>query len=291
MTLQEDMDSKRSWTQGDQLPEIQVSPHALRPLQRLADEAPTAKDCARRGVRMEVWTMAKVTAIITNFNMPERTDALVEHIHAHEGCEVVVVDNGSDICPPSKYTTVKLNRNIQTTGGWLEGLEIARIFKSDFYWILGTSAEFTGVPVLANMLKCMELYDHCVGVHPALTKDSTTSWEHLKGIGINGWRKVWMIDNIAALWRADWFDSVGGFDPRFTYAWGPDLELAYLARQQEKTLYVSEPAGVKKVTDIGYAMNRMGMDAETRKVFARLNMWEVMAEKYGSRWQELMYVE
>jgi len=221
--------------------------------------------------------------------MPERTDALVEHIFNYEDCEVVVVDNGSDLCPPSKYTTVKLETNQQTTAGWLEGLKIAK--GSDFYWILGTSAEFTGAPVLDAMLKCMKLYSHCVGVHPALTADSTTSWEHLKTVYMSGYRKVWMIDNIAALWRAKWFDDVGGFDPRFTYAWGPDLELAYLARQQDRTLYVSEPAGMKKVTDIAYKMNRMGMEAETRRMRARANMWEVMVDKYGKDWQRLMYVD
>jgi GT2 family glycosyltransferase len=233
--------------------------------------------------------MEKVTAIISNYNMPERTDALVEHIHAHEKCEVVVVDNGSDLVPPSKYTTVRLEKNIQTTGGWLEGLKCAR--GADFYWVIITSAEFVGVPVLGQMLKAMKLYNHCVGVHPALTKDSTTSWEHLKEIGTSGFRKVWMIDNICALWRAEWFDSVGGFDPRFTYGWGPDLELAHLARGMERTLYVTEPAGVKKVTDIGYAMKRMNMDAEDRRAFARANMREVMIDKYGPQWQELMYRE
>lgn len=233
---------------------------------------------------------ARVTAIITNYNMPERTDALVEHIHAREHCEVVVVDNGSDLVPPSKYTTVRITKNAQTTAGWNAGLRIAREAKADFYWILGTSAEFLGVPVLEKMLECMELRPDCVGVHPALTEDSTTSWNHLKTTLLGDWfRRVWMIDNIAALWRADWFDSVGGFDPRFTYAWGPDLELSYLARKQERTLYVSEPAGVKKVTDIAYRMERMHMTAEERGARARANMWDVMVDKYGSQWQELMY--
>ena len=231
----------------------------------------------------------KVTAVITNFNMPERTDALVEHIHKHEDCVVVVVDNGSDLCPPSKYTTVRLEKNIQTTGGWLEGLKVAK--GSDFYWILGTSAEFIGVPVLEKMLRGFEQHTDAVGFHPALTEDSTTSWDHLKTIPPSPFRQVWMIDNIAALWRAKWFDSVGGFDPRFTYAWGPDLELAHLAREMDKTLYVSEPAGVRKVTDIGYAMNRMGMGAEQRRTFARANMREVMIDKYGPDWAKVMYVD
>jgi hypothetical protein len=170
-------------------------------------------------------------------------------------------------------------------------LKLARKARADFYWVMITSAEFTGMSVLPGLLKCMSLYEHCVGVHPALTKDSTTSWEHLKGIGMKGWRRVWMIDNIAALWRADWFDAVGGFDPAFTYAWGPDLELAYLARLQEKSLYVSEPAGVRKVTDIGYTMQRMRMSAEERGALARANMREVMVSKYGEDWHRLMYLQ
>lgn len=247
----------------------------------------------------------KVSAIITNYNMVERCDALVEHMLKHEqlpGVEldIIVVDNGSDITPPSQYSAVKLEKNVQTTGGWNAGLQLAREARADFYWVMITSAEFIGRPVLPSLLKCMELYSHCVGVHPALTKDSTTSWEHLKetpapgacaGVEIQGWRKAWMIDNIAALWRADWFDSVGGFDSRFTYGWGVDLELAYLARSQDKTLYVSEPAGVKKVTDIGYEMRRMRMTAEDRRAFARANMREVMTSKYGEDWHRLMYAD
>jgi GT2 family glycosyltransferase len=234
----------------------------------------------------------KVAVIIPNYNMLERCDALVEHLLKHEqlpgvNLDIIVVDNGSDITRPSQYSALKLEKNIQTTGAWNAGLELAK--GADFYWVLITSAEFIGVPVLPGLLKCMKLYSHCVGVHPALTKDSTTSWEHLKEMGIKGWRKVWMIDNIAALWRADWFESVGGFDPKFTYGWGPDLELAHLARSQNKTLYVSEPAGVKKITDIGYEMQRMNMTAEERKTLARVNMREVMTSKYGENWHRLMY--
>jgi len=48
---------------------------------------------------------------------------------------------------------------------------------------------------------------------------------------------------------------------------------------------------VKKVTDIGYKMNRMGMDAEQRRHLARTNMREVMTNKYGPDWAKVMYVE
>jgi len=58
--------------------------------------------------------------------MPERTNALVKYIHNHAQVfpvDVIVVDNGSDLVKPSKYTTVRLEKNLQTTGGWLAGLD------------------------------------------------------------------------------------------------------------------------------------------------------------------------
>ncbi|MCJ7620948.1 MAG: hypothetical protein MUP64_12095, partial [Anaerolineae bacterium] len=121
---------------------------------------------------------------------------------------------------------------------------------------------------------------NAVGVHPALTADSTTSWEHLRARGGSP-RQAWMLDNIAALYRADWFDSIGRFDPRYVYAWGPDLEAGLLARRQGRTLWVHEGALVKKVTDVGYAMGRMGMGADERRRRASENMRAVLQEKYS----------
>ena len=56
--------------------------------------------------------------------MPERTDALCEHIREYVSWpySLIVVDNGSDLVAPSQYTTLRLDTNIQTTGGWLAGL-------------------------------------------------------------------------------------------------------------------------------------------------------------------------
>lgn len=236
-----------------------------------------------------------IAAVIPSYNMFERADALVEHMLEHERRNVdlivVVVDNGSDLVPPSKYTTLRLPSNVQTTGGWLAGLEYVKRLRGPVfaYWVLITSAEFTGPPVLDGMVEAMQSDKDVVGVHPALTLDSTTSWGHLRTRGGED-RQVPMIDNIAALWRADWFDANGGFDPRLVYAWGPDLELSYLARQQKKKLIVSERSvGVKKVSDIGYMMQRMNMTADQRRSLAYRNMLEVMQEKYGPDWREKLY--
>ena len=134
--------------------------------------------------------------------------------------------------------------------------------------------------------------DHeAVGVHPALTEDSTTALKHLITRGGSEPRRTWMIDNIASLYRADWFNEIGRFDPDMTYAWGIDQETCFLARQQGRSLWVHEGVKVKKVTDIGYAMNRMNMSAEERRQNAYNNMRDVLSRKYGEDYWSRMLNE
>lgn len=249
--------------------------------------------------------MERVAILITNYNMPERCDALCEHISRHVDWphDLIVVDNGSDLVAPSKYTALRLEKNKQTTGGWLAGLRYADDLaatrgRSYFaYWFLITSAEF---PVNAEGLHSDPLTilldplldnPDAVGVHPALTDDSTTAWGHLKTRGGHGLRRTWMIDNIAALYRAEWLDSIGRFDPELVYAWGIDLETCWKARQQGKELFVHEGVKVKKISNIGYEMGRMNMKAEERAKKAGLNMHEVLKERYGQHWHNRMTTE
>ena len=235
-----------------------------------------------------------VTAIIVNYNMPERTDALCEHLlrYVKWPMVLIVVDNGSDLMDPSKYSTLRLSANVQTTGGWLAGLKKAREYDSLAYWFLITSAEFSGEDdPLEPMADLMMNNSQVVGVHPSLTEDSTSAWKHLFHRNGDLPRRVWMIDNIASLWRADWFDQVGGFDPELKYGWGIDLELSWKAREQGRALYVHDDCQVKKVTDIGYTMERMNMSADERRQLAGANMDEVLACKYGPDWDQKMREE
>jgi len=243
-------------------------------------------------------TGKKIAVFIVNFNMPERADSLYGHItkYAKWPHEIFMIDNGSDLVAPSQHTNVGIETNLQTTGGWNAGLDAAgRNGNWLAYWFLITSAEFKSdrdplTPMVVALLKCPEL----VGIHPALTQDSTTAWNHLKARGGDGVRRTWMIDNIASLWRADWFEANGGFDPDLKYGWGIDLELSYKARQQNKWMWIHEGVRVEKVTNIGYTMNRMGMSADERVRLAGANMAEVLSTKYGSNWDRKMrsdYVE
>jgi len=247
-----------------------------------------------------------VGIVLVNYNMPERTEALYRSIMdtvdpTVTDFDFIVVDNGSDIAPPATCTTVGFEYNVQTTNGWLMGLSyldaLEKVFNQKYfaYWILITSGEI--MPEYGNILTPMVDYLHknpeCVGIHPALTPGSTTTWDHMKHDPLqeDPYRDTWMIDNIAALWRADWFNSIGRFDPDMIYAWGSDLETCYLAREQGKTLTIYNDGQMQKVDNIGYSMDRMNMTAEERRDNATLNMDAVMERKYGSDWRILMGLE
>jgi hypothetical protein len=238
----------------------------------------------------------KVAAFIVNYNMPERTDALAVHIldRVQWPVDLFVIDNGSDLCPPSKFSKVKLPQNVQTTGGWLAGVDAARESNNNYlaYWFIITSAEFVdGKDPLTPMALALCNYPEVVGIHPALTEDSTTAWTHLKNRGTAGVRRTWMIDNICSLWRADWWEEQGGFDPELKYAWGIDFEMCHKARAQERLLWVHEGVKVRKVTDIGYSMDRMNMSADDRVGLASANMADVLSRKYGPAWNWKMLNE
>lgn len=181
----------------------------------------------------------RVAVFIVNYNMPEKSDALFEHLKKFEKwpIDIYLIDNGSDIKKPSKYTNVFIKKNIQTCRGWLRGLDEARKSGKKYfaYMFIITSTSFEGVsPIITPMIKLLIRRPNAVGVHPALTENSTTAWKHLITRQMQRPRKTWMIDNIASLYRADWFDSIGWFDKELIYAWGIDLETCYLARKGGK---------------------------------------------------------
>lgn len=234
-----------------------------------------------------------VAAFIVNYNMPERAENLFQKLQKNSKwpLDIYLIDNGSDIKKPAQSSNVFIEKNVQTCRGWIKGLKVAKESKKEYfaYMFLITSTEFINDDdLITPMVKFLLKNKNAVGIHPALTKESTTNWTHLITREENKPRQTWMIDNIASIYRTDWFDSIGWFNPDLIYAWGIDLETCYIARKQGRTLWVDERVQVKKITNIGYKMNRMNMSANDRSRLANKNMTEVLSKKYGSNFWDKM---
>jgi len=234
--------------------------------------------------------MNNTAIIICNYNMPERTDALVEHIYdtVKLPYEMIVVDNKSDLVKPSKYTTVQLNKNAQTTGGFLAGLDYADQMDKNFfaYWLFITSAEFKNDPrdpleILMNlMLKDKKTY----AVSPAMTFN-TSAWEYWMRPKGTKPRRVYGVDYIAALINAEKLNAIGGFRKELTFMWGVMGECNMLARKNGWHIYVHDGYVMHKETNIGYKMARMNMTAKDRVRLATEEKESVLKKIYGENFR------
>lgn len=239
----------------------------------------------------------RVAVFIVNYNMPEMADNLFNYLKKEETypIDIYLIDNGSDMVNASKNTNVFIKENIQTTNGWLYGLKQSdkKIYNYFAYTFLITSTQFIkeSYKPITSMVKKLIDDPNAVGVHASLSRDSTTNWKHLINRGTNTYRKTWFIDNICSMYRADWFNSIGRFDKNLIYAWGIDLETSYIARKQGRSLWVDENIQVRKTTNIGYKMKRMGMTGSDRVMLASKNMNKILTKKYGKNYMDLMLKE
>ena len=247
--------------------------------------------------QIELENRTKIAIIIVNYNMKERADNIIEKInktvkHPHD---IILVDNGSDLVEKSKYTTLSLKKNVQTTHGWLMGLhyadslEVINKEKYFAYCFVITSAELVDdKDIVSTMFKTMKEDKSVVGIHPSLTKESTTNWKHLLNNPIKDKEKVFMVDNIFSCYRASWFNSIGRFNNELTYAWGIDMETAYFAHRDNLKIILDHTIQVSKETDVGYKMNRMNMSSVERTLNANKEMTEYFIRKYGKNYQVLL---
>lgn len=243
-------------------------------------------------------SISRTAIILPNYNMPERTDALVEYIQAHTKAphDIFVVDNGSDLVEPSQYSNVLIEDNCQTTCGWLAGLDAADKQAEEngepyfAYWIMITSAEFveevSGDP-LTPLVELLAEDQGAAVVHAALTKDSTTALvAQMVDRGSGGPRRTYLVDNIAALWRADYLNSIGRFRRELTMAWGVLPESCWMARRDRKTIWIHEGTLIKKVSNIGYSMGRMNMTSDERSKLASAEARRFLEPIYGPQFNE-----
>lgn len=237
--------------------------------------------------------MIHVLGILTVWNLQTAMDELVDCLLSFGWSKVklrlVVVDNGS--MPPILGSTLRLGENRGTGGGWYAGLDFGKeqYGRFDWYWFLTTSASrfvYEGVNPVEAMLETVRNggeEERVVGVAPAW--EGAVSWPHRyqRRKGFDYFSE--MIDP-ASMWRAGWFDQVGGWDRRLLSAWGADLELAWKARSAGMKLMVCEQAAM--IVQEGKTYRG---DVAARQAFqnqARAEMRRVLREKYGPGWRDFL---
>ncbi len=248
----------------------------------------------------------RVAAIVVNYNMVERADNIAEGIKKYVKwpVDVIVVDNGSDLkdSPPSKHTAIRLEANVQTANGWLMGVEYAKALSHAYgycymaYWIWITTSEYVEKKdILTPMAEAMIADPQIAGVSPHLSADSLPkTWPQLykqKGTTDTDIKDVSFLDNLATLWRAEWFDSIGVFDPDELRGFGVDFENSYLAKVSGRRVVVHQGVSIRKTSGVAYKMKRMNADKNTRGDVATKEMRNLLGHRYGGGKFETGYTQ
>jgi hypothetical protein len=162
------------------------------------------------------------------------------------------------------------------------------------YWFITTSMEFIDDKDIMSIL-VQKLIDDpsAVQLSPSLDKTSGTSWTnmHTKGNQYRAWRQTFGMDCLATMYRADWFDGIGGYTPELTYGWGMDLEVSWKARKDNKTSWISEECVMHKELSIAYKMGRWSVTPEERNKAGHAEADKVLGDKYGPMYTEKLMWE
>jgi len=227
----------------------------------------------------------KTAIVICSYNMPEYTDALVEHIHETVKLpyDLMVFDNGSDMVHPSKYTIYREETNIQMVPGFMKALRLLTDKNNyDFYWLMTTSCRFDPkdsrdpLEILLPMLHEHDVYS----VQPSLIIDYGAWKEYLAPREPYVLRQVHSLECVCPLYRADHFDSLGRWREELTFGWGFAPEIHWKARKNGLKIYTHDGYVMYKDTEIGYHMGRMGMSARKRRCLAGREADKVLNQIY-----------
>ena len=205
--------------------------------------------------------------------------------------DLLIVDNGSDVTLSSEHTTFTIPENVQTTQGFLAGLEYADSLGHDYfaYWLLITSAEFDKDSMrdpLKVLLPVLEDDPLAFVVQPSIKFDYDQAWSSMLAPRGHKPRRAWGTDYISALFRADYLNEIGRFRKELTMMWGVPGECNWKARKKGWHIYVHDGYTMKKHTDIGYDMLRMGMTAEERRSLASAESDRILEPIYGKNYRE-----
>ena len=93
------------------------------------------------------------------------------------------------------------------------------------------------------------------------------------------------------MYRADFFDVVGGYDKNLIIGWGMDMELSWKARLLGRTIWISEACKMHKERSVAAFMGRWHETPLEREELGRNEMDAVLGAKYGPGYIEKLMNE
>ena len=241
-----------------------------------------------------------IAVLIANYNMGEVADNWVEHLKKTTKwpIEIIVADNGSENKLRAKHSVIGWTPNLGHAAcfnlgfEYIERLERTRGEKFLGYLIISTST----IPIstedtkdlITPMAKFLLANPDASIVNASHDQNSGTPYQKLFNLNQNGARKVGFVETGFALFRADWFNLYGGFETKFYYNWGTDVDWCFRAYLSGYSVWVHDEVVITKDQDNGFKSNRFEMSANERVMKSSLDMNKVLDEKYGISGSEVL---
>lgn len=250
-----------------------------------------------------------VATLILNRNLPEVTDALVEHFQAHDGTvtDIYVIESGSLPERRSRYSSFvadwpdAMEHGLRFPRGFNFGLiELNKLRQYEYYFLVCQDALFPGRSTLGPMVDVMRELPLTGILSPA-----SPHWGETESIPEGETRYFWFVNHVAWLFRGDLIRELSAgragtpedylYDGSNFRGYCTDIELVARTYVADRGVAITRRATFEEDVDLTERMaEEMRTDhrSEHRPAMLEEGMaW--MRRKYGftSRWQWITYVK
>ena len=256
--------------------------------------------------------MPSIGMISVNFNMDHIMRQNIEYVRrcVKSPIDIFVLDQSSE--EKYRFTSedavknevhlLQSNTNVHAGHGFNLILQLADSYTAyndlpayDYYLVSVTSALMDPEgdrtdDVFTPCLEFLESNEDAVMCQPVYRADSDAANLHLFNQGTGKPRQVQHLEYCAALFRGDWFREIGGWAAEMKIH-GHDLWFSYLARLDEKTMWVHEGVEIKRDQDNGYANERVGDSRMERANIAMQTFAPFAHAMLGPNWWPALWYQ
>lgn len=251
----------------------------------------------------------RVAVIMLNYNMPEVIEQNIKYIRSKVQwpLDIFLVDQSEDAFRydgPAPDMRADLSENLHATQGFNLCCRLADSYNEwhnidgdldDYfaYWVITTTGllDPDGDRTDDCLTPCAQfLYENrdIAVIQPAYRDDSIGFWDHLRDRGTGNPRQVHMIEHTAALFNGEWFRDIEFMEPQILIH-GTDLWYSYLARLEERGMYVHEGTWIKRYNDNMHDKGRsFEKTAAERTKLARKSLERFGQAVLGPSWEQEM---
>lgn len=254
--------------------------------------------------------MNRAAVIILTYNMNHVVRQTVDYFNREVKYpfDLFIVDQSSkeeyrfENEPGDFVNQMNLNVNLQGPLGWNLGLKFADSYAEwnkmpeYFAYIISPTSGLVDPEgeqdedIFTPCLEFLEENEDAVMIQPSYRADSNAMNEHMFNFGSEKPRQVMHLEFCNAAFRGDWMRDIRGWETAMLVH-GQDLWFSYLARMEDKTMWVHEGVEQRRDQDNGYNNERIPDSRNERTVKAMETLVPFGQNLLGPNWWDRLWCD